>query len=67
MRFLRAAFPLCVLMAFSGGTCYAETTEQNNRPMIGVLAEEIAWSLLGRYEELEVSDDTLGSVVLQFS
>lgn len=29
-----------------------QSTELNDRPIIGVLAEEIAWSLLDRYEDL---------------
>lgn len=40
---------VALLMAIAGETA----TVENDRPMIGVLAEEIAWSLRDRYPELE--------------
>lgn len=42
-----AASSLAVISSVSG-----QSTELNDRPIIGVLAEEIAWSLLDRYEDL---------------
>lgn len=46
---LMASTAALVISPVSGQT--AQST--NDRPIIGVLAEEIAWSLLDRYEEQE--------------
>lgn len=45
---LLMASSLAVISSVSG-----QTPPLNDRPIIGVLAEEIAWSLLDRYEDLQ--------------
>lgn len=45
----------CFLMAASASASFVvtRTNAPNNRPIIGILAEEIAWSLRDRYPEVQ--------------
>lgn len=53
---------LCLLMA-SPAVITSVHGQSNDRPLIGVLAEEISWALLARYEDLQPHSHIAASYV----